>query len=67
MKKPLQNLSSVNQKSPTKAEQFNGLVIHLTDELSPLVGTIDDTELGHNEFEALKERLRRDLTNGMEF
>ena len=31
-----QKQSSVNQESLTKAEQFNGLIVHLTPERSPL-------------------------------
>ena len=36
-----QNLSSVNQESPTKAEQFNGLIVHLTSERSPPEVTVN--------------------------
>ena len=36
-----QKQPSVNQKSPTKAEQFNGLIVHLTSERSPLEVTVN--------------------------
>ena len=35
------NPSSVNQESLTKAEQFNGLIVHLTSERSPLEVTFN--------------------------
>lgn len=36
-----QNESSVNQESLTKAEQFNGLIVQLTSERSPLEVTVN--------------------------
>lgn len=54
-----QNQSSVNQETSRRQEDFNGLVIHLTHELSPLEGTVKG--LNQNEFEALKEQIRESL------
>ena len=50
-----QNESSVNQIP----ENFSGLVVHLTPEVSPQEGTVDG--LSNVEFEALKEQLRESL------
>ena len=46
-----QNLSSVNQESPTKAEQFNGLIVHLTSERSLLKETVKKRGNGTHPFE----------------
>jgi hypothetical protein len=55
-----QNESSVNQENFPPAGTFNGLVVHLTGEPSPLEGTV--IGLSQNEFEALKQQLSRDLS-----
>jgi len=54
----VQNESSVNQIP----EGFSGLVVHLTPELSPAVGTSATAGLDQNEFNALKEQLARELS-----
>jgi len=51
-----QNDSSVNQIS----ESFNGLIVHLTPELSPQAGTVEG--ISQTEFEALKADLLRELS-----
>ncbi|MDA9674571.1 hypothetical protein N9T98_00090 [bacterium] len=46
-----QNLSSVNQESLTKTEQFNGLIVHLTSERSLLEETVKKRGNGTHPFE----------------
>jgi hypothetical protein len=50
-----QNESSVNQIS----DQFSGLIVHLTPELSPLAGTVDG--IGQNALNELKAQIRESL------
>ena len=57
-----QNLSSVNQESPTKAEPFNGLIVHLTPELSQPEGTFDAEGISQNEFNELKQEIVRAIS-----
>lgn len=57
-----QNLSSVNQESPTKAEHFNGLIVHLTPELSQPEGTFDAEGISQNEFNELKQEIVRAIS-----
>jgi hypothetical protein len=58
-----QNESSVNQENFPNAGTFNGLVVHLTNEPSPLEGTPGATSAGISEdaYVALKARLLREL------
>ena len=51
-----QNESSVNQIP----DDFSGLIVHLTPEMSPQVGT--EIGISQTEFEALKADLRRELS-----
>lgn len=62
-----QNQSSVNQNYPAKAEQFDGLIVHLTHELSTPEGTerLSNKEpLGVSkiEFDEIRDRLLNDLS-----
>ena len=59
-----QNKASVNQTDATLADSFTGLVIHLTPDLSPPVGTIEDEQsvgLSENDFRRLKQDIERSL------
>jgi len=62
-----QNQSYVNQKGTQVREDFSGLIVHLTSDLSPLVGTeeIDnvDRRLSQNEFEELRLQIIRELSD----
>jgi hypothetical protein len=53
-----QNESSVNQNNYPNLGTFNGLIVHLTPELSPQGGT---GGLGQNEFNDLKQQIRDSL------
>ena len=53
-----QNESSVNQETSRRQEEFNGLIIHLTPEMSPHDGT---KWMSQNEFEKLKAQIRGEL------
>ena len=55
------NQSSVNQKSSRLQEDFSGLVVHLTPELSSSSRTVKDDGLSQNEFIELKEAIARSL------
>ena len=54
-----QNESSVNQESSRIREDFSGLVVHLTPELSASKGTVDG--VSNLEFEELKAEIVRAL------
>ena len=49
-----QNQSSVNSKTSRIQEDFSGLIVHLTPEVSAQEGTVG---VSQNEFNELKERL----------
>ena len=49
-----QNCSSVNSEISRRQEEFSGLVVHLTSEVSPPEGTV---EMDQNEFEKLKAEI----------
>lgn len=53
------NESSVNQKTSRMQEDWNGLVVHLTPELSSSKGTVEG--INRLEFEALKQEIVRTL------
>ena len=54
-----QNEDYVNQKTSRMQEDWNGLVVHLTPELSSSKGTVDG--LNRVEFEELKQQIVRAL------
>ena len=56
-----QNLSSVNPKSDAMAENFSGLIVHLTPDLSQPEGTANDVGLSENDFNELKKAIARSL------
>lgn len=53
-----QNESSVNQETSRRQEEFNGLIIHLTPEMSQPKGT---KWMSQNEFEKMKAEIRGEL------
>lgn len=55
-----QNQSSVNSESSRRQEDFNGLIVHLTPDLSPAVGTTDG--VSQTEFERIRQQLARGLS-----
>ena len=61
-----QKQSSVNSETSRQQEDFSGLVVHLTPEVSAPVETLDEAKsetsgLDQNEFNALKEAIVRSL------
>ena len=55
------NQSSVNQKTSRLQEDFSGLIIHLTPELSSSSRTVGVDGLSQNEFIELKKAIARSL------
>ena len=53
-----QNESSVNQETSRKQEEFSGLIVHLTPEMSPPNETV---EMDQNEFEKMKATILGEL------
>ena len=56
-----QNQPYVNQKTSRLQEDFSGLIIHLTPELSSSSRTVKDDGLSQNDFTELKKAIARSL------
>ena len=54
----IQNEHSVNQETSRRQEEFSGLIVHLTPEISQPEGTVG---MDQNEFERLKAEIRGEL------